>query len=343
MEAFVRGLPKAELHIHIEGTLEPSLQFALASKHGIELPYTIEELKQKRRDFSNLQDFLDLYYAGCDVLRTEEDFYALCEEYLQRAIRDGVKYVEMFFDPQTHTTRGVAFATVVTGLARAIEAYKGSIEAHLILSFLRHLPEESALEIVEMARPFAHLIWGVGLDSGELGNPARKFKRAYEAAEKAGLCGPDGDNKTAHGGEEGDPSYVIEALVVLKARRIDHGVRSLEDPYLIQVLRDNRIPLTVCPLSNHKLKVVERFLHGKDPVLLLHEAGLCISVNSDDPAYFGDYVAGTMIGSLRAKPLQEEEIRALAVTLARNSFMSAFMPEHKRTHYLAQLEAYLAA
>jgi len=343
MEAFMRGLPKAELHIHIEGTLEPSLQFALARKHGIQLPYNIEELMQKRRDFANLQEFLDLYYAGCDVLRTEEDFYALCEEYLQRAVRDGVKYAEIFFDPQTHTTRGIPFSTIITGLSRAIEAYRDAIEARLILSFLRHLSEESALEIVEQARPYAHLIWGVGLDSGELGNPARKFKRAYEAAEKAALCGPEGNNKTAHGGEEGDPSYVIEALVILHARRIDHGVRSLEDPYLLQVLRDNRIPLTVCPLSNHKLKVVERFLHGKDPVWLMHEAGLCISVNSDDPAYFGDYVAGTMIGSLRAKPLPEDEVRALAVTLARNSFQSAFMSEDKRNHYLALLDAYIAA
>lgn len=339
MEAFVRGLPKAELHLHIEGTLEPQLLFRLAEKYAVQLPYTIDELTEKKKKYENLQDFLDLYYAACNVLREEEDFFALCEEYLKRAIQDGVKYVEMFFDPQTHTSRGVAFGTVVMGLSRAIKQYESSIEGHLILSFLRHLTEDEAMETIEQAKPFAHLIWGVGLDSSEVGNPPRKFRRAYKAAETAGLCGPDGTHKTAHGCEEGDPSYVIEALAVLHVRRIDHGIRSLEDSYLTQVLRDNRIPLTVCPLSNRSLRVVERFMQGHDPLLRLFSEGLLVSANSDDPAYFGGYVTRTILASVES--LSEEEQRSTAIELARNSFLSAFMTEEKCRHYLDQVEAYI--
>lgn len=342
MEAFIRGLPKAELHLHIEGTLEPELMFTLAEKHGIALPYTIEELRTKRSSYADLQDFLNLFYAGCSVLIDTDDFYQLARAYFARAVQDNVKYAEVFFDPQSHMNRGISFDTVIEGLVKAVGEFEGRIEVHLIMSFLRHLTEESAISVIEAARPYASHIWGIGLDSTEIDNRPSKFQRAYALAESAGLCGPDGSHKTAHCCEEGDPSYGTEALDVLRCKRIDHGIRALEDENLVAVLRERQIPITVCPWSNEKLKVNERFFAGRDqPALQMLAAGLLVSVNSDDPAYFGKYLADTMLEVLsHLSELPEEERKRKAKTLAENSFKSAFLSEEQKNRYLDLVAGY---
>ncbi|MBC7599641.1 MAG: adenosine deaminase, partial [Polaromonas sp.] len=280
----LRLMPKAELHIHIEGSLEPELIFALAQRNGVALPYaSVDELRSAYA-FTNLQSFLDIYYAGASVLITEQDFYDMTRAYLLRAAQDNVIHTEIFFDPQTHTARGVAIQTVIQGLHRACTDAQAElgISAALILCFLRHLPEEDAFETLEQALPYRDLIVGVGLDSGELGNPPENFARVFARCRELGL------HLVAHAGEEGPPAYIWTALDLLRVERIDHGVQAIKDPALMQRLSTDRIALTVCPLSNLKLCVFPDLAQHNLRQLL--DAGLAATVNSDDPAYFGGYI-----------------------------------------------------
>ena len=316
-------LPKAELHLHIEGTLEPELMFELARRNGVRVPYASVEDVRRAYVFSNLQSFLDIYYAGCCVLLKEQDFYDLTWAYLTRAAAQGVRHAEIFFDPQTHTDRGVPFETVVTGIHRALEDGRArlNITSGLILCFLRHLSEEAARRTLDEALPYRDWILAVGLDSSEVGHPPGKFKNVYARAREAGLLA------VAHAGEEGPPEYIWEALDVLKVRRIDHGVRSIEDERLVERLVEEQIPLTVCPLSNVKLRVFPNLESHNLKQLL--DRGLLVTVNSDDPAYFGGYVADNFGASAAALGLSREQL----LTLARNSFVASFLPDQqKRTH-----------
>ena len=322
VEQYVRGLPKAELHLHIEGTLEPELAFRLAHKHRIELPYASVEAMRQAYQFTNLQSFLDIYYAGADLLRDEADFHALTAAYLRKAHEQGVVHVEIFFDPQTHTQRGVAFASVVEGIRRALlEAERDLGMTHrLILCFLRHLSAEEAMRTLEQALAFRDIIDGVGLDSSESGHPPAKFAAVFERARQAGLLA------VAHAGEEGPAHYISEALDILQVRRIDHGVRCEEDPELVRRLVRERVPLTVCPLSNIKLKVFDRIeAHNLKRLL---ELGLCVTVNSDDPAYFGGYVLENYLAVQQALDLSKADVALLARNSIEASFLSA--PEQRR-------------
>ena len=314
---FIRGIPKAELHLHIEGTLEPELTFQLARKHGVTLKYASVEALRAAYDFSDLQSFLDLYYAGADVLRDEEDFHALTMAYLRRAHADGVVHVEIFFDPQTHTDRGVAFATVLHGIRRALDdgEREFGITHRLILCFLRHLSADAAMATLEQALPYKEAIVAVGLDSSECGHPPGKFAAVFERARREGFL------TVAHAGEEGPPAYIAEALDLLQVARIDHGVRCEEDPALVARLARTRVPLTVCPLSNVKLRVYKRIEDHNLKRLL--EAGLCVTVNSDDPAYFGGYIAANFDAVRVGLGLSREDIRKLAANSIEASFLSA--------------------
>lgn len=330
-DAFIAGLPKAELHLHIEGSLEPELMFALARRNRLTLPFaTVEEVRAAYA-FGNLQDFLDIYYRGADVLRTEEDFRDLAVAYFDRAHADGVRHAEIFFDPQTHTARGVPFGVVADGLLAGIaeaEARHG-LTAKLILCFLRHLDEEDAFATWDQAEPWLHRIAGIGLDSSEVGHPPAKFARVFAAAGAAGL------RRVAHAGEEGPPEYVLEALDVLRVDRLDHGNRSLEDPLLVTRLARAGTTLTVCPLSNHRLCVVDDLARHPIAAMLAH--GLRATVNSDDPAYFGGYVAD----NYRAvAPLLD---RKQLATLARNSFLGSFLPDAAVAGHVAAIDAFVAA
>ncbi len=333
MDAFLRGLPKAELHLHIEGTLEPELAFELAERNGVRLRFaTVEELRAAY-DFSDLQSFLDLYYEGASVLRTERDFYELTLAYLRRVAADGVRRAEIFFDPQTHTQRGVAFTTVLDGLSRALddgEAELG-ISCGLILCFLRDLPAEAALATLEEALPHADRLLGVGLDSAEVGNPPERFAAVFERARAAGL------RAVAHAGEEGPPDYIRQALDLLGVERIDHGVRATDDPELLARLVRERVPLTVCPLSNVRLKVFDRLEDHNLPQLLA--AGAAVSINSDDPAYFGGYVGENYVATQRALGLSAHDM----VRIARSSLEATFTSAAQRQALLAELDAYVAA
>ncbi|MFF9566386.1 adenosine deaminase [Streptomyces sp. NPDC014685] len=325
-------LPKAELHLHIEGTLEPELAFALAERNGVRLPYAdTEELRTAYR-FEDLQSFLDLYYALMAVLRTEEDFEQLADAYLARAAAQGVRHAEIFFDPQAHTARGVPVGTVVEGLGRALDRSeeKHGISTQLIMCFLRDESAESALETLEEAKPYLHRISAVGLDSAEVGHPPAKFREVYEAAAALGL------RRVAHAGEEGPPAYIREALDVLGVERIDHGLRCMEDPELVERLVADRVPLTLCPLSNVRLRAVDTL--EEHPLRDMMAAGLLCTVNSDDPAYFGGYVGDTFHAVHEALGLDREQLR----TLARNSFEAAFLDhdEERRARYLSEVEAY---
>jgi len=316
-------LPKAELHLHIEGTLEPELMFELARRNGVRVPYASVEDVRRAYVFSDLQSFLDIYYAGCCVLWEEQDFYDLTWAYLTRAAAQGVRHAEIFFDPQTHTDRGVPFETVVTGIHRALEDGRArlNITSGLILCFLRHLSEEAARRTLDEALRYRDWILAVGLDSSEVGHPPGKLKNVYARAREAGLLA------VAHAGEEGPPEYVWEALDVLKVRRIDHGVRSVEDERLVERLVQEQIPLTVCPLSNVKLRVFPNLESHNLKQLL--DRGMLVTVNSDDPAYFGGYVADNFGASAAALSLSREQL----LTLARNSFVASFLPDQrKRTH-----------
>jgi adenosine deaminase len=321
-------LPKAELHLHIEGTLEPDLMFELARRNGVSLPYADADAVRRAYRFSNLQSFLDVYYRACSVLIHEQDFYELTTAYLTRARSQGVRHVEIFFDPQTHTARGVRFETVVGGIARALtEARKLGITSHLIMCFLRDLPVEDAMTTLEQSLAHRDVIFGVGLDSAEVGNPPQKFRYVFEQAAAAGL------RVVAHAGEEGPPDYIWQALDVLGAERIDHGVRCLEDRRLVARLEADRVPLTVCPFSNVRLKVVETL--EQHPLAKMLEHGLCATVNSDDPAYFGGYVGENLAGVADALQLDD----AVLVQLARNSFEAAFLDDAARARHLAELDA----
>lgn len=320
-------LPKAELHLHIEGALEPDLAFRLAERNGIELPYPDVEALRTQYDFQDLQSFLNLYYATMDVLRTEQDFTDLADAYLRQASAQGVRHAEIFFDPQAHTTRGVSFDTVLNGLHAAlstsIERY--DVSTGLILCFLRDQSPQLAMRTLEQALEHRDLIIGVGLDSAEAGNPPSLFQEVFARAAEKGL------HRVAHAGEEGPPEYIREALDLLGAERIDHGVRCMEDPALVDRLREHQVPLTVCPLSNVKLRVVHRLRQHPLPAML--DAGLMVTINSDDPAYFGGYVEDNF-EALRAElGLTDRTIRSLAA----NSIKASFLDEARQTALLAEI------
>jgi adenosine deaminase len=329
----ITQLPKCELHIHVEGSLEPELMFALARRNGIRLPYASVEAVHQAYRFRNLQDFLDIYYQGMSVLITEQDFYDLASAYLTRAHADNVRHVEMFFDPQGHTSRGIAFATVIEGLGRAIAdaRQKLGVEASLIMCFLRHLDEADAERTLDAALPFKDRIVGVGLDSSEKGNPPGKFKHVFARAREAGFF------LTAHAGEEGPPSYVWEALDELGVARIDHGVRAIEDEPLVDRLARERIPLTVCPLSNVRLRVVADL--AQHPLRRMLDKGLMVTINSDDPAYFGGYVQENYRASAQALGLGRDEVAAIA----RNAIAASLMPQSEKAKLLAEVDRALAA
>jgi len=327
---FISGLPKAELHLHIEGTFEPELMFEIADRNQIKLKYaTIEELKSAY-NFNNLQEFLDIYYSGTNVLIQEQDFYDLTWAYLQKIHEQKVLHTEIFFDPQTHTSRGVPLETAISGIHKALEdGHKQlGISYRLVMSFLRHLSEESAFKTLNEALPYRNWIAGVGLDSSEVGNPPHKFERVFEAARNEGF------RVMAHAGEEGPPEYVWEALQILKVDRIDHGNRSLEDEKLVEELALRKMPLTVCPLSNLKLKVVKDI--NKHPLRLMLEKGLMATINSDDPAYFGGYMNENYLEVAEALNLTTEEI----ATLAKNSFVSSFLDEKSKLEMLEKIDDY---
>jgi adenosine deaminase len=329
METPARVVPKAELHLHIEGTLEPEMMFELARRNGVALPFADAEAVRRAYVFRDLQSFLDIYYAGCRVLLKEQDFYELTRAYLTRAAADGVRHAEIFFDPQTHTDRGVAFETVVTGIRRALleGREKLGVTSGLILCFLRDLSAEAALATLEQARPFRDWLVGVGLDSAEKDNPPVKFRAVFERARDWGL------HAVAHAGEEGPPDYVRQALDVLKAERIDHGVRCEEDADLVSRLVAEQVPLTVCPLSNVRLRVVPTL--ARHPLKRLLDRGLCVTVNSDDPAYFGGYVGENFRACRAALGLSDADV----ASLARNSFRASFVTEDERRRLLAEVGA----
>ena len=326
---FVAGLPKAELHLHIEGTLEPELMFALAERNRVTLPYASVEEVRAAYAFSNLQDFLDIYYAGAGVLVEARDFYDLTSAYLERARADNVRHTEIFFDPQTHTERGIAFDTVVDGIGRALDdaGERLGITSRLIMCFLRHLDQAAAFQTLEAAMPHRDRIAAVGLDSSERGNPPGKFREVFREARAAGFPA------VAHAGEEGPPEYIWEALEVLGVVRIDHGNAALEDERLVAELVRRQVPLTVCPLSNLALRVVDDM--KAHPLKRMLDLGLMATVNSDDPAYFGGYVNANYVAAAEALDLSEEEL----VRLARNSFDASLLDAPAKAALVAQLEA----
>lgn len=331
VQQFVQFMPKAELHIHIEGSLEPELIFELAKRNKLSLPYqSIEELRSAYA-FTDLQSFLDIYYAGASVLLHEQDFYDMAMAYLQRAVNDRVIHAEIFFDPQTHTDRGVPIANVINGLHRAcVDAQKKwNFDASLILCFLRHLSEDAAMQTLEQAMPHRHQFIGVGLDSSEVGHPPEKFARVFAKAKALGL------HVVAHAGEEGPPAYIWSALDVLLVERIDHGVQSDQDEVLMERLIETRMPLTVCPLSNQKLCVFSDLQQHNIGRML--DAGLCVTINSDDPAYFGGYINDNFVQTFEALGLDEKA----AYQLARNSFEASFVSSKQKNKWIAQLDHFV--
>ena len=324
----IKRLPKAELHLHIEGSLEPELMFRLAKKNQIEIPYKDIEDVRNAYNFTNLQTFLDIYYAGANVLITQDDFYDLTWEYILKCVEDNVIHTEIFFDPQTHTARGVAFETVITGIKRALADAKAQygITSCIIMCFLRHLSEEEAFETLEQALPFKDDIIGVGLDSSELGNPPSKFIEVFKQAKEEGF------KLVAHAGEEADFSYIYEALDLLDISRIDHGVQSIKSAELMQRLKDEQMPLTVCPNSNIELRVFDNYKEHNIKELL--DYGLNITVNSDDPAYFKGYINQNFINISENLPLTEDDI----ITLVKNSFRSSFISDELKQQYLDKVD-----
>lgn len=327
IEQLIRTIPKAELHIHIEGSLEPELMFDIARRNGIALRYKSVDDLRNAYEFTDLQSFLDIYYEGASVLRHERDFFDMTMAYLRRAAADNVRHAEIFFDPQTHTAREVDFETVINGITRALAEGEREFEisSKLILCFLRHLSTESAMATLEEALQFKDRIVAVGLDSGESGNPPSKFAHVFARARSEGLLA------VAHAGEEGPPSYIREALDLLGARRIDHGVRCVEDPALVDELAKKKIPLTICPLSNVKLRVFDEM--SDHTLKMLLERGVKVTINSDDPAYFGGYIADNYLAAQRALGLTEDDIR----TIARNSFEASFLTESEKQRYIEEL------
>jgi adenosine deaminase len=329
-DAALFSLPKAELHLHIEGTLEPDLAFELAARNGIRLPYaTVDDLR-KQYDFSDLQSFLDLYYETLDVLRTEADFAELTRRYLATAAAQGVRHVEPFFDPQAHTNRGVALETVLDGMTAALDESERDlgVTSGIILSFLRDRPVEEAEATLTTALDRSERIIAVGLDSAEVGHPPALFENVFARARDAGL------HAVAHAGEEGPPAYIVEALDLLKVERIDHGIRSSEDPELVDRLARERIPLTICPLSNVRLRTVPEL--AAHPLRRLDAAGVLVTINSDDPAYFGGYVGDNFIAVRDALDMTEQDARRYA----RNSITASFASVQRKTQLLAELDAW---
>jgi len=329
LRGVLEGMPKAELHIHIEGSLEPELIFALAARNNVALPYASVEDLRAAYAFTDLQSFLDIYYAGASVLLHEQDFYDMTAAYLQRAEADNVRHTEIFFDPQTHTARGVPVKDVIDGIYRACQ--DSPVSATLILSFLRHLSEEEAFVTLEEALPYRDKYIGIGLDSSERGNPPEKFARVFARCKELGF------RLVAHAGEEGPPAYIETALDVLQVERIDHGVRCLEDPALVERLAREQMALTVCPLSNVKLCVFPAM--AQHNLLELLDAGVKVTINSDDPAYFGGYMNDNFIATFEALPLGLSH----AQRLARNGFEAAFLPAAQKQQLLAEVDAYFAS
>lgn len=330
LTSFINGIPKAELHVHIEGTLEPELMFRLAARNAIALPYASVEETRAAYNFADLQSFLDIYYRGAQVLCREEDFYDLTSAYLKRVHADGVVHAEIFFDPQTHTERGIPFPTVVAGIRRALDDAKAElgITSRLIMCFLRHLSEEQAQATLDQALPYRDWICGVGLDSSEAGRPPEMFASVFARARAEGF------EAVAHAGEEGPAEYIWQALDLLKVSRIDHGVRCLDDPELVERLRADQVPLTVCPLSNVKLRVFEDMRHHTLKRLL--DLGLCVTVNSDDPTYFGGYIAENFLAAQRALGLECADI----LRLARNAFRASFLDGETKQKWLTRVDEY---
>ena len=328
MKSFVERLPKAELHLHIEGTLEPELMFDLAARNHVSLPYRSPDEVRRAYQFSDLQSFLDIYYQGTRVLLRDRDFYDLTWAYLQKASQQNVRHTEIFFDPQAHTERDVPISAIIEGVHQALRdgEERFGISSKLILSFLRHLSGEDAMRTLEAALPFRHAFAGVGLDSSEWGHPPEKFTEVFARARAEGLF------VVAHAGEEGPPDYVWQALDTLGASRIDHGIRSVEDPALVERLRNERIPLTVCPLSNVKLRVFESIENHN--LLQLLDAGLCVTINSDDPAYFGGYINENFHAVGEAFDLSVDQL----TILARNSFEAAFIDEARRSMLFREVD-----
>ena len=327
---FIRGLPKVELHLHIEGTLEPELMFMLAKRNRVTLPFgTVEEVRQAY-DFSDLQSFLDIYYRGANVLQNEQDFYDLTWAYFSKAHSQNIRHAEIFFDPQTHTDRGIPFETVISGIKRAQDdaSSKLGITSFLIMCFLRHLRPEAGFILLEEAQPFKKWIAAVGLDSSEQNRPPALFEKLFEKARDLGYL------TVAHAGEEGPADYVWEALELLKSRRIDHGVRSMDDPKLIEFLIRNKVPLTVCPLSNVKLRVFKKM--GEHNLKKMLDQGVCVTINSDDPAYFGGYMNENFIAAQEGLGLSRSDL----VKICKNSIDAAFLDPERKNYLKEELEAY---
>ncbi|CAH1571470.1 adenosine deaminase [Vibrio owensii] len=332
MNAFIQGLPKVELHLHIEGSLEPELLFELAQRNNIGIPYESPQELRKAYEFEDLQSFLDIYYQGANALRTERDFYDLTWAYLERCKADNVIHTEIFFDPQTHTDRGIEFETVINGIHRAMQdgSEKLGITSQIIACFLRHLSEESAIETLQSIVKHKDKIVGVGLDSSELGHPPEKFKRAFQQAKEAGLL------TVAHAGEEGPAQNIIDSVEMLGVSRVDHGVRCVEDASLVEALIESKMPLTVCPLSNIKLCVFDEM--EQHNIVDLLRKGVAVTINSDDPAYFGGYMTDNFMAVSNAHPMTKAELAQFTI----NAINASFISEALKAKYRAQVADYLA-
>ncbi|MGF1690956.1 adenosine deaminase [Photobacterium kagoshimensis] len=332
MNAFIQGLPKVELHLHIEGSLEPELLFELAKRNDIDIPYQSPQALRKAYEFEDLQSFLDIYYQGANALRTEQDFYDLTWAYLEKSKADNVIHTEIFFDPQTHTDRGIPFDTVINGIHRAMQDghEQLSITSQIIACFLRHLSEESAIETLQSILNHQDKIIGVGLDSSEQGHPPAKFKRVFQQAKEAGLL------TVAHAGEEGPAQNIVDAVEMLSVSRVDHGVRCVEDELLLEALIDSKMPLTVCPLSNIKLRVFDEMEQHNIAELL--RKGVAVTINSDDPAYFGGYMTDNFLAVSHAHPMSKQELALFTINAINGSFISDTL----KADYRAQVEDYLA-
>lgn len=332
MNAFIQGLPKVELHLHIEGSLEPELLFELAQRNNIDIPYESPQALRKAYEFEDLQSFLDIYYQGANALRTEQDFYDLTWAYLERCKADNVIHTEIFFDPQTHTDRGIEFETVISGIHRAMQdgSEKLGITSQIIACFLRHLSEESAIETLQSIVKHKDKIVGVGLDSSELGHPPEKFKRAFQQAKEAGLL------TVAHAGEEGPAQNIIDSVEMLGVSRVDHGVRCVEDASLVEALIESKMPLTVCPLSNIKLCVFDEM--EQHNIVDLLRKGVAVTINSDDPAYFGGYMTDNFMAVSNAHPMTKAELAQFTI----NAINASFISEALKAKYRAHVADYLA-
>ncbi|EOD5126697.1 adenosine deaminase [Vibrio parahaemolyticus] len=332
MNAFIQGLPKVELHLHIEGSLEPELMFKLAKRNGIDIPYSSPSELREAYQFEDLQSFLDLYYQGANVLRTEQDFYDLTWEYLEHCKADNVIHTEIFFDPQTHTERGIDFDTVLNGISRALAdgREKLGITSQIIACFLRHLSEESAMETLQSVLRHRDKIIGVGLDSSEKGHPPAKFLRVFQQAKEAGLL------TVAHAGEEGPAQNITDAIEMLEVSRVDHGVRCVEDEALVESLIETKMPLTVCPLSNIKLCVFDEM--GQHNIVELLRKGVAVTINSDDPVYFGGYMTDNFLAVNQAHPMSKEELAKFTL----NAIDASFIDNELKAQYRHQVEQYVA-